>query len=229
MRVLLLVSILLSNYVVNAQSATVRWGYNRSTVTDNDLREGSSRPKYRGGMMLGVGLEGKPRNDFSLGAELQFVQKGYKLREEFYYTLFYFKEDLDMRVNYLSLPVYFKWFPARQKKGHYLLLGAYGAYATGGRYSYYYKKSQGNTVIEQKRVEDLTLDFDSSIEGNNGQDYSIKRRGDVGVDVGLGVQMVRGMVLETRYSFGLTKLSEASRGEPRNRNFNLGLVFLLPL
>lgn len=204
------------------QYVVPKFGLSSAKISDNSLDEQSSRPISYTGFSLGVAFYTAKEKSVILESEILFIQKGFKI-DETPGNGFSLKivEKLDMRINYLQIPINFRWYPAQSRK-FYSITGLYYARALGGRYSYHYENNQntGNNVS----INDKKFEFNEVILGYNNEEYSISNENDFGGQLGLGFKLFKKAEVEISYMLGFSSVSEHMEGKPKNRvlSFTIG-------
>ncbi|QOI97335.1 MAG: PorT family protein [Flammeovirgaceae bacterium] len=195
---------------------------NLSTVSDAESGPQLTHPKSLWGASLGIGGIFKAKK-LTLLTEMNFTQKGFKIHETPNGFGFTVDEKLRLRLSYLEFPILAKLNLDKKNNRIYLAAGPYLAFALGGKYEYsYYENNQGTIT----QISHNGFSFDSDLVGYAGEDYTVKKKADFGLQFGLGYSVRPKTILDLRYGIGLTKLSPDDPSEPKNRCFQIGLVFL---
>ena len=169
----------------------------------SELTEPQSRLGFGLGLVAEIGLS----DLFAIQPELYFTQYGYRMDE----TFFDEKMEAKIRYNYLQLPLLGKVSIGSETFKVNFLAGPYFGYGIGDL-TYEVK------VGEYEEKESISWD-----EAEN-------NRSDLGLTGGLGVSF--GMIsLDARYQYGLSNMIKepADNEKINNRNFQVGLSFLIPL
>ncbi len=190
-------------------------GLTLSSVTDEEVVEGSSRPKTKPGIILGLAVYSKSNKAFHIYPEFLFIQKGFRIDEggnSFGYKV---KEQFSFTINYLAVPVLAKQYLNPKTRNLYILGGFCAGVAVGGRYSYDYHENNNGAITELTKGG--KLDFSEEILGYNGEDYSIYKKGDFGIQIGMGFSMFKKVNMDLRYEIGFSQLSKQDVSKPKNR------------
>lgn len=208
--------IFLATMVTSGQSLVPSVGFTYTSVSDQHVVEGSSRSKYKPGFTLGLTFkEFGDRTRFTFVPGIHWVQRGFRTDEKAGDAAFSFlEESVHVRINYIEAPMEVRWRPAGG--GFYFMGGAYVGYALSGKYSYdFYQKDKGTT--SRKSINDAKLDFKSRIPGYNNEEYAVTKRGDWGMQLGLGSASSRKLHFQLKYAFGFAQLNPADESKPKNR------------
>ncbi|HAC25356.1 MAG TPA: hypothetical protein DCE81_10605 [Cytophagales bacterium] len=205
-----------------AQQVLFKGGISASKVTDNAVDPENSQPRLKPGFLIGLSVEPKSSARVVFYPELYFVQKGYKTSETSGNGVnVSLREEMNLRVNYLELPLHAKIYTNSKARNTFLLAGFYTAIAVGGNYSYYYRKQVASNVEEV--TTSGKIDFDEKLVGEEGEDFSVNNTFDFGFQLGFGFTVFKRSALELRYSFGAVNLSNGDDSEPKNRAFLVSL------
>lgn len=190
----------------------LRGGLNLSNVEISDLDdEDSYDTKNRPGVFFGVVGELGFSNHFALQPELQFTQYGFRMEESFEGG----EMKLNLNYNYLQVPVLAKFNFGSENAGFSVMAGPHFGFGVGDIRS-------NLEFLDQKEDETMTWEeadmdtFDMGITGGAGF-FTRLGPGNVGLDV--------------RYQLGLrdTDTDPDFEHKVTNRNFQIGLNYLIPL
>jgi len=142
--------------------------------------------------------------NISVQPEVAFIQKGYRFKIDFFGD----EEDTSVRVNYIDIPILFKYSFGGESIGGHIGLGPHFGYAMSG------------TINDHVEDEKMDLDFDDA-EFN---------RLDYGIAIGTGIKLPAGsghFVADLRYLLGIANLvdSEFDESTARNRGINLSVGY----
>lgn len=185
------------SYSSNAQiSVGIKGGIHFADVrTEGISDQYLPEPQVYEGFTVGGVVELALQNGFSFQPELNFVQKGFRAMEEFPIT------DLDLpvgagmktRLNYLEVPLLFKYASGNDLAKWYVVAGPAVSYAT-----------EGYVRLVVRAVIDFTLPA-QQLNLNN----DIYRRWDAAVTGGLGGEIKAGpgkIFADVRYTHGLANV-----------------------
>lgn len=170
--------------------------------------------KSRVGFVVGVGYEFILFRNISLLPEVTFVQKGFKAEEESYEDPYAHttKSNLDMVVNYLEIPVIAKIKFGKGVTKFYLTAGPSIAYGLGGKLKASQSDSyENNPDWDTSIKKDYKVKFGDVPENYQGTLFEIlNNKVEVGAQLGAGAELFGKVIVDVRYSMGLSKLYDGS-------------------
>ena len=177
--------LLLSALAIQAQTTFgIRGGVNLASVSISDDGEDFSYDRTVGitiAMLAEMGMS----ESFSIQPELHYIQKGFGVDIDFLgYTI-----SNEAKLNYLELPIHAKYKFGSGGVGGYLLAGPTLGYALSGTV-----ESCENGICDKESIE-----FD--------EDDGFKRF-EIGMSIGAGVTINQNIIIDVRYTMGLTNLNE---------------------
>lgn len=213
MKTLIAFLIIMANVsTIFSQRLMPRFGLTIPTIT-YDTEHLRHSAKY--GFFIGLGKE-IPKGKYFLVPEISFVVKGDKFT--------YLDDPSDLTLYYIETS-----FPLKYKTGFkginfFILGGPTVGFGIGGKYTV--------TTYETNTYDVSFNGFDPQGELDRYFGY-IDRRMEIGVQLGLGIEILNRIILDFRYEHGLTKLySDAKRGDydteviqkAKNRLFQLSII-----
>ena len=150
-------------------------------------------------------------NNIAIQPELSFLQKGWRLKFEFFGSL----ADNSVKLNYIDVPILFKYkFGPPNAVNGYAILGPSFGYAFSGT------------------VKDHVADTSESIEFSDDDGF---KRTELGAVIGVGMGFPAGtgnFIFDLRYNLGITNLSDDPSVEDDtayNRGINISVGYRAPL
>ena len=178
----------------------------------------SEEAKYSMGVNVAIPVEISLSPIFSIQPELHFIQKGVQFKD----VLDGQVQTIDVKTNYLELPLLFKASFGGERLGFYTFAGPSIGYATN--------RFVSEKLGRQDRVRE-EVDF---IEGETAS----SRRWDISATVGLGGRIeadVGSLVLDVRYSLGFSDNTQFTDDKPENwnkttnRGCTVSVGYMLPI
>ncbi len=199
----------------DAQQVMVKGGLTATKVTDNAFDPENAQPRLNSGFFVGLSIEPSSGKSVVFYPELYFAQKGYKVDETSASVTVFVQEEMDIRINYIEIPLHAKIYTNPKKRNVFLLAGMHGSFAVGGNYAYNYLKKVGANT--QAVSTSGGIDFGDQLIGQEGENFSVTNTFDFGVQLGFGFKVFRRSVIEFRYDFGFITLASSDNSEPKNR------------
>jgi hypothetical protein len=204
----------------------IRGGVNIATVSDLKITmDGGERPALDQSSITGIDVavlaEFSLSPSFALQPELHYLQKGAALEST---TLGEDNFSVDMKVNYLELPVLAKFLIGEQHLKADIFAGPSLGYALDGKYTFNIGGIESSEDIK------FDNDYDANGEKDNRIDFSAVFG--AGLQLGLGKGS---LLLDGRYSLDFTDFTKFENGEPAgydptyNRGVAFTLGYMLPL
>lgn len=238
-RTLLLAGSLLLTATAHAQttfSVGPRLGGNVSTA---HFSGGDDKITSRLGFEAGV-LGSLQFGHVAVQPAVLFAQRGYARTPAFYDSGFGGLTQVNVRLNYLSIPLQVAYIQHTNGQGFQLAAGPYVSFLVGGNSLSDYQFPFAGAQQQRNKIAAAdvhTIDSSSSLQEPNYTDYS--RRLDLGAQVGLGYRL-GGALLQLSYSLGLRNVATTERytiggappvyelGNPayRTRSFQASLSYL---
>jgi hypothetical protein len=205
---IIFILIVLSSGFTFAQTIIPKAGVSIAKVNVSDAEMGQAKATL--GFTLGAAVNFPINDIFSFQPELVFIQKGFKVKEDFSFGFGGFSESLSLDakvvVNYLEVPVLAKATFGTNTKFH-LIAGPSLGIGLGGKYRYEYHAvyTDGNTVEEEHVEADGKVKFGDP-ENETSEDLYLKRRADFGFQIGGGLLVKEKILIDLRYGIGITNL-----------------------
>lgn len=215
-------------FSIQAQLSIIpKAGYTHYSVKfDSDY---SDNIKFKGGFLVGAGANIPISDLFSIQPELLFIQKGWReeYSQDFGAGESYFDKEL-FTLNYIEIPVMFKFTFGSSTK-FFVNGGPYFAFGLGGKNKFEYSQTyQGVTtsVDGEKKIK-----FGERPSNGQGDEMYIDNGLDIGGQAGGGVLIANRIVVEFRYSYGLTNLfdEDPDGGDNTSKNYGFQLMVAVPL
>jgi hypothetical protein len=233
--------LLLIVFLSYSQTIIIKEGFTLSRLSiSNDLDPDlgfDSKTKSKVGFTAGVGFNLPISDKFSIQPELNFVQKGVRIEST---VIKHFLIDVTysvnnrMTINYLELPVLAKVSFGSNKNfflnaGPSIGIGLNGKSEITTTYTYTVNtepKSESSTALYKVKFGKKPEEDDDNIK-------YLDNQFDVGIQLGGGVLIAKKVMLDIRYTFGLTNLmdseKEATEGNVNNKSRNKVLQFTVGL
>jgi hypothetical protein len=210
------VTLTLTCIVSNAQTLYPRLGITASINTYGAPNE-DMEPRI--GFTAGLGYNLIVSNSISLQAELNYIQKSFKLLSSSSTSIQYGddiyvlqeKESDQYTFSYLELPLLLK---ARLLHDNVFVLGGVSiGMGLGGSHKYTYESTSSylDPVYEEGSGK---IKFGDS-SSTNDEDVYFDNRWDVGLHVGIGALIAKKIQIECRYGFGTINLNDDTDSKSR--------------
>ena len=190
-----------------------RIGINSATVDIEDPSGLSVQPNSRVGLDIAAVVNVGVTEAFSIQPELHFIQKGFKLKLDFFGD----EEETNTNLNYLEIPVLAKYAFGSESIQGFILGGPALGFGLSGKTKF---KSSG-----QEDKEDVN--FGSNEDELKTVDFGLAIGGGLGIPASTGL-----FFIDVRYLLGLANLSnEEGTGAStlKNRGVNVALGILFPI
>jgi hypothetical protein len=192
----------------NAQTFSVKGGYNLATWSMKDLRGDESVLKWQPGFQIGGLVDFPVAEKISFETGLLFSTKGTRILENVESNTVSYNYDFKATAMYLEIPLNAKTtFDVRSIK-IYTTLGPYLGYGLGG------KNKTERTVNQETIKENVDLIW--------GKDNGELKRFDAGLAIGAGVEF-NSLIVGINYGYGLANILSNSVDGPKVRNRVLGI------
>lgn len=192
------------------------------TTTSSDNPNGDLKEKLKAGFLLGAGYQLSFGN-FVVQPELMFIQKGTTKETSVQGPIANISEKEKITINYLELPVLFKYSLGPDALRIFLSAGPSFAVGLGGKGSYEGSIDLGNGPVSESY--DFKVKFENEPEGYEGNDLYIKNKTDVGLQMGGGLVLARKLMVDLRYGLGFSDWGNETN--TKNRVFQLSVGVLL--
>jgi hypothetical protein len=199
--------------------------YSNVSFSDEIKRQNTQNSRYNLGYTFGALINIPIAGPFSLQPEVNFAQKGYKLRNEEFNTNTESTQDLSIYLNYIEVPILGSLQFGDQNVQAIINFGPYVAYGLGGKAKFKAELKDLNTPANsESTVTERTIKFGTEPENNPDNIIYIDNAFDLGFQAGLGVGISAGpgfIVYEQRFGMGLLNLrdkSETNVGDVRSQN-----------
>jgi hypothetical protein len=208
------------------QTIIPKAGISISNVSTSSIESGfiSIKPKSTIGFTGGIGINFPINDKFSVQPELLFTQKGSRIKQETSFSIFgssaFFKADAKATISYLEIPVLAKVTFGDDLK-YYINAGPSVSIGLGGKYSYEFTVSDGSNPPETEK-DSGSIKFGESSDPDQSIGY-IKKRVDIGIQIGGGVIIAQKLIIDLRYGMGFTNINSDSSdsGKAQNRSFQI--------
>jgi hypothetical protein len=186
------------------------------------------------GFTIGVGVNIPITKALSFQPELSFIQKGHSssahiasltINDNVFEN---YNADSKLTLNYLEMPVLAKYTVSLAKGAAQLFVVAGPSFAlgVGGKIkqetSFYYQGMIRTTSEEGK----VKFGSDERFPNDN---YGVERRGDIGLQTGIGAILFKKITVDVRYTFGMTNLWDVEEADIRYTNRALQFTVGVPL
>ena len=195
-----------------------------------EFNSGSSSTKL--GTTVGIGINMPITKALSLQPELSFIQKGYAASAYVSVAvdgnvLEYYNTESKVTLNYLEMPVLGKYTVSLAKGTTQLFIVAGPSFALGvggklKRETTLYNSGTTTTTSRESKVKFGSDEISSD-------KYVVERRGDIGLQTGIGAILFKKIMVDVRYTRGMTKLWDTDGISIKNRvfQFTVGVPFTL--
>lgn len=217
------VLILLALCVITASQAQ-NFIYPKVGVTLQGFQsDEQSKASGRTGFTAGIGYSVAISGVFSLQPELYFTQKGgeYKFSGPVGDGLTE-TTTLDIRLNYLEIPMLAKATFGSDKFKYYVTLGPSISYALGGSNRFNDVYSFGPEVVDSYSATG-DIRFGSEPEVHDPEDLYVKHRLDIGAQLGGGAILFKKVMIDVRYGMNFTKLESNYNTKNRGAMITVGV------
>ncbi len=196
------------------------------TTASSDLNfdQGDLKEQLKAGFLVGAGYQVNFGN-FAIQPELLFIQKGSTSKYSYSGGSFSVSETTKVTLNYLELPVLFKYMMGPDALRIYLSAGPSFALGLGGKGNREYTADFGNGPYTEKI--DFKVKFEKEPEGYEGYDQYIEEKTDVGLQFGGGLLIANKLMVDLRYGLGFTEYNKDSQVSSKNRAIQVSIGFLI--
>ncbi len=200
---LMTLMILLTVFSLSAQTNVgISAGASFSNVT---VKAGgvSASPKSKTGITVGIAIDAPLSSNFSFQPALNFIQKGYKVKDE--------TSKETVNINYLEVPLNFV-YSTQKNEGFFIGAGPSIAYGISGK---------------DKFTADGMPDDNQKIKfGSSGDEVKAL---DFGVNALAGYKMKGGFMISANYNLGLSKINNDDgsddAGTIKNKYFSIKIGY----
>lgn len=180
-----------------------------------------SDKSFIAGFTAGIGYEFTLAGIVSLQPEINFIQKGQKREEIYYYEGIKSTLKFEYKYNYLEIPVL-----AKVKFGgltkFYVSAGPSIGIGLGGKYN---QKNLIEDNLDSEYKGDIK--FKDRPEGYEGNDVFVDNKLDIGLQIGGGVMLFNRVMIDVRYGMGLSDLYEDESSKNNVLQFSVGVPLKL--
>lgn len=192
-----------------------------TTATDNpdgsDLKE-----QLKAGFLAGAGYQ-LTFGNFAVQPELLFVQKGSTVKSSFVDGPVSINETTKVTLNYLELPVLFRYMFGPDALRIFVNAGPSFAVGLSGKGSYESSIDLGNGPVNENY--DFKIKFENEPEGYEGNDLYIENKTDVGLQLGGGVIVADKIMIDLRYGMGFSEWGNEKNTKNRALQLSVGFLF----
>lgn len=214
-------------------------GFINSTASVDTRNIAFTETESLNGLQLGLVYDHDISSTFSIRTELLYAEKGYRVRKYFDASYFDTKKLQNssywqLQMNYLEVPILFKWNVESARLKFYLNAGFYGAYWFSGKNTgSFFTANLGDPFYARKTASEK-YDFDNDFGANKRKD----NRFDIGAVVGTGLayKIKQGeFFLEGRYNYGFADRYTFESAAPKyyqtqtNKNWSVTFGFMFNL
>lgn len=192
------------------------------TTTSSDNPNGDLKEKIKAGFLLGAGYQLSFGN-FAVQPELIFIQKGSTIKTSYVDPPISISDTYKITLNYLELPVLFKYMLGPDALRMFLSAGPSFAVGLGGKGSYEGSIDLGNGPVSESY--DFKVKFENEPSGYEGDDLYIENKTDVGLQMGGGIIIARKLMVDLRYGLGFSDWG--NEVNTKNRVFQLSVGIIL--
>jgi hypothetical protein len=218
---LLLIFFALIVAVGNAQFLP-KAGLSMATTSSTETSGSTLKEKLKAGFVVGAGYNIQLGN-FAIQPELLFIQKGSEQERSYSYGPYPVMQTTKLTLNYLELPVLFKYFFGPDALRFYAQFGPSFAVGLGGSGSYQLTEDFGNGPVTISS--DVKVKFESRPVDYNGYDkYYIEKKTDTGLQLGGGVVVAKRIVADVRYGLGFTDWGNEETTKNRALQISVGIL-----
>lgn len=214
---LLFAVILICSLQANAQVQYGIQGHGVMSTASFSDDEGETSKDWKFGFGAGVFAEFNISPAFSIKPSLNFIQKGIEVSSSYSDEELTMEQDIDVRLNYLEVPVLFNFKPTENL---YIGAGPSFGYGLSG-------KLEGSFMYEDE-TEELNETFELDAFDDSEEDGAGFKRFDLGITAAAGYYVSENLSIQASYIHGLSNIaddSEFSSNEYKNRSFTLGLGY----
>lgn len=175
------------------------------------------------GITGGVSLSLTLSETLSLQPELVYIQKGasYKFEEPIGDGILETRE-IDLKVNYLELPVLIKATFGPKNYRFFVNGGPTFSYGLGGKTSYSLRWTFGDEIVLDESAEG-DVNWGDYPEESEVQEVYFKNRFDVGAQFGGGITFFNKVSLDVRYTIHFIKLDDEAQPQNRGLQVTVGM------
>jgi opacity protein-like surface antigen len=190
--------------------------------------------KIKLGFTVGVGLNIPITKAFSLQPELNFIQKGFSSEwdsDEEGIVIGTLASKSKLTLNYLELPLLAKYTfnISKSSTQFFVEAGPSLALGVGGKAKIDNVISDGNNSTKISGEYKVKFGSDELFDIREAKEYPVENRTDVGLQLGAGTVFSNRIMIDLRYTFGMTNLYDVEGVDISIKNRVLQLTVGMPL
>jgi hypothetical protein len=196
----------------------------RAGLTLASIATTNDQPGFAPGLLVGIGLDVPLNDKFSVHPELTFVQRGYRDKYSESYSGDTETIESTLVLNYFEIPALLRFKFGGGKLQGFLNGGVALGIGISGKYKTKYDYSgSGGSYSSSGSIDIKFGKADNEFE----EGTSIPNRFDVGVQIGGGVIIAKKIIVDMRFSRGLTNLEKTLTTKHRVFQFSVASPFAL--
>ncbi|MCD9014936.1 porin family protein [Parachryseolinea silvisoli] len=201
----------------------------------SDVGFSASDAQTKLGFTVGVGINIPITKALSFQPEVSFIQKG---RSAVVHVdavtvgdivIGHYDAESKLTLNYLEIPVLAKYTVSLAKGATQLFVVAGPSFALGVGGKLKQETTYSDRGVITTTSNEANVKFGSKTFSTD--EYGVERRGDIGLQTGLGALLFKKIMIDVRYTFGMTKLWDFEDIDISTKNrvlqFTVGVPFTL--
>ena len=178
----------------------------------NTTEEAPIEQKFNTGVVFGGGIEFKVTPSFSIQPELNFVQKGFRVKYNESDQGLSLLVDNKTRINYLEIPLFAKVYFGNASTKFFILGGPAIGIGVGGKAKTKVETDLFGTDISVTVTSKVKFgDPPTSYNPEEDTEIYLDNRIDAGLQIGFGAIINQKFIVEARYNHGLTPLMDEDK------------------
>lgn len=196
-------------------------GLTAATTKSETPNESDFKEQFKAGFLVGAGYQ-LALGNFAIQPELLFVQKGSTVKNSLVDPPFSISETLKITLNYLELPVMFKYMFGPENLRISLNAGPSLSVGLNGKGTYEGTLDLGNGPNNDSY--NFKVKFEEEPEGYEGNDLFIKNKTDIGLQLGGGLVIASKIMVDLRYGVGFSDWGNEVTTKNRALQLSVGIL-----